>query len=56
MADRFTDALLDTVTEPALLALPLIGAIEQVVDSTDVLEAPRQYRRLSALYRDVDAS
>jgi hypothetical protein len=50
MADRFADALLDTVTDPTLRALPLIGAVDQVVDSTDVLEAPERYRRLEALY------
>jgi hypothetical protein len=50
MADRFADALLDTVTDPALRARPLIGAVDQVVDSTDVLEAPERYRSLRALY------
>jgi hypothetical protein len=50
MADRFASAVLDTVTDPALLQLPLIGGIDQVVDSTDVLGAPAQYRRLSVLY------
>jgi hypothetical protein len=53
MADRFADALLDTVTDPALRALPPIGGIDQVLDSTDVLEAPQRYRRLGALYADV---
>jgi hypothetical protein len=45
--------MLDTVTDPGLRALPLIGAVDQVVDSTDVLGAPRVYRELAALYPDV---
>jgi hypothetical protein len=56
MADRFASALLATVTDPALLRLPLIGGIDQVVDSTDVLEAPAHYRRLSVLYPGVAGS
>jgi len=41
MADRFTDACLTTVTDPALRALPLIGGVDQVADSTDVLQVPQ---------------
>jgi hypothetical protein len=36
-ADRFTDACLAAMTDRALAALPPIGAIDQFVDSTDVL-------------------
>lgn len=50
MADRFTEAWLATVTDPTLRTLPLIGAVDQVVDSTDVLSTPRTYRRLAGLY------
>jgi len=39
-----------TVTDPALRDVPLIGAIDQVVDSTDVLHSPQSCRRLAALY------
>jgi hypothetical protein len=53
MADRFASALLDTVTDAAVHALPLIGSVDQVVDSTDVLQAPDHYRRLETLYRDI---
>jgi hypothetical protein len=53
LADRFTQAMLDTVTDPALRALPLIGGIDQVVDSADVLEAPGVHRQLASLYPDV---
>ena len=45
-ADRFAEACLATVTDPALRALPLIGGIDQFVDSTDVLSYPAVYRRL----------
>lgn len=51
MADRFTEACLATVTDPMLLALPLIGAVDQVADSTDVLSNPRTYRRLASVYQ-----
>ncbi len=50
MADRFTDACLATIGDPVLRALPLIGAIDQVVDSTDVLSEPERYRQLASLY------
>ena len=52
MADRFADACLATINNPALRALPLIGAIDQVVDSTDVLSVPQRYRRLASLYAE----
>jgi len=55
MADRFTEACLATVHDPTLRRLPLFGAIDQVVDSTDVLEAPENYRRLADLYSDRNA-
>ena len=50
MADRFTHALLETVSAPALRALPLVGGIDQAVDSADVLSEPSRYRRLDVLY------
>jgi Domain of unknown function (DUF4037) len=50
MADRFADACRATVTDPALRDLPLIGAVDQAVDSVDVLSQPPRWRRLSALY------
>ncbi len=37
MADRFADALRDSITDPWLATLPLIGAIDQFADSTDLL-------------------
>ena len=56
MADRFTHALLETVGVPALLGLPLVGGIDQAVDSTDVLSEPRRYRRLDGLYPGLTSS
>jgi hypothetical protein len=50
MADRFSEALLTTVTDPVLRALPPIGAVDQVADNTDVLNTPTLYRRLAGLY------
>jgi hypothetical protein len=50
LADRFTEACLATVTDAALRRLPLVGAIDQAVDSTDLLQAPENYLRLASLY------
>jgi len=50
MCDRFTDACLATVTEPALRAMPLIGSVDQAIDSADLLSTPAIYRRLAPLY------
>lgn len=50
MADRFSDALRATISDPFLSRLPLIGSIDQVVDNTDVLENPNLFRRLASLY------
>ena len=52
MADRFAEACLGTVVEPQLCDLPLIGAVDQAVDTTDVLSSPGTYRRLASLYTD----
>ena len=56
MADRFTVAFLRTVTDLALRRLPLVGAVDQAVDSTDLLQAPQNYLRLADLYRNRDES
>lgn len=39
-AERFTQALTATLTDPALRALPLTGSIDQQTDNTDVLTRP----------------
>jgi hypothetical protein len=43
-AGRFATALRSTITDPALRALPPIGAVDQIVDNTDVLERPSLLR------------
>jgi hypothetical protein len=50
MADRFADALSVTATDPFLRALPLIGGVDEVTDSSDLLAAPARFRRLAPLY------
>ena len=50
LADRFADACLATVQDPALRALPLLGSVDQAVDSADVLQSPQACRRLAGLY------
>jgi hypothetical protein len=50
MADRFVEACLATVTDDALRSMPPIGAIDQVIDNTDVLHNPSVYRQLGGLY------
>lgn len=39
-ADRFADACRESITDPVLRELPLIGSVDQWVDSTDVLSGP----------------
>ena len=47
---RFVDACLDRVSEPWLRSLPLVGAIDQFVDSSDVMRSPVTARRAAAMY------
>ena len=44
-ADRFAEALLATITDPALRRLPPVGAIDQYVDSTDLIDRNYVARR-----------
>jgi Domain of unknown function (DUF4037) len=48
---RFVDACLERVTDERLRAFPLVGGVDQWVDSTDVLSYPRVFDRLAAVYR-----
>lgn len=43
-AERFTAALRARITDPEIRSLPVIGAVDQVVDSTDVLSHPELSR------------
>ncbi|GAA4978295.1 DUF4037 domain-containing protein [Kineococcus glutinatus] len=49
-ADRFAADCLARVRDERLLGLPLIGSVDQVADSTDLLVRPDLLRRLRALY------
>ncbi len=40
-AERFAQALAQTVTDPDLRTLPLVGSVDQWADSTDLLQQPR---------------
>jgi hypothetical protein len=50
MADRFVEACLARVDDPLLHRLPLVGSVDQVADSTDLLSDPSRYRGLAQLY------
>jgi hypothetical protein len=50
MAERFAQASLEAVRDPWLRSLPLVGAVDQFVDSTDVLEDPALCRRAAGIY------
>ena len=47
---RFVDACLERVTDGWLRSLPLVGGIDQFVDSTDVLSDPASARRMGDVY------
>jgi hypothetical protein len=49
-AGRFVEACLERVTDESLRSLPLIGAIDQYVDSTDVLSYPHVFQRIGEIY------
>jgi Domain of unknown function (DUF4037) len=50
-AERFVEACLVRVSDLDLRGAPLIGSIDQWVDSTDVLENPKQTALTGAVYR-----
>jgi hypothetical protein len=49
MADRFVDACLAEVSDEWLRAQPLVGSVDQFVDSTDALHTANA-RRLRSMY------
>lgn len=50
-AERFAAALSDAISDPLLRGLPYaVGAVDQWVDSTDVLTRPSRVRSLRSLY------
>jgi hypothetical protein len=46
-AERLADALIAAVTDPAIAALPRVGAIDQHADNTDLLTAPQRRRAVT---------
>ncbi|MEV5741307.1 DUF4037 domain-containing protein [Microbispora rosea] len=50
-AERFTEALLETIADPEVRRLPLTGAVDQYVDSTDVLGDRSRVRRVAGAAR-----
>ncbi|MGI5154186.1 DUF4037 domain-containing protein [Microbispora sp. CA-102843] len=50
-AERFAEALLETITDPEVRRLPLTGAVDQYVDSADVLCDRRRVRRVTDAVR-----
>jgi hypothetical protein len=50
LADRFAQAALAEVRDPWLRDLPLIGAVDQFIDSSDVLTRPEMWRRAASVY------
>jgi Domain of unknown function (DUF4037) len=53
-ADRFATACIQAITEPQLRSLPLVGSVDQWVDSTDVLSHGDRVHRLIGWYRLFD--
>lgn len=49
-AERFVEACLAQVKDAQLRELPLVGSIDQISDSTDLLSNPAAYRRLLKIY------
>jgi len=49
---RFVEACLARVEDAWLRSLPLVGGIDQISDSTDVLSEPQAARRLGGIYGD----
>jgi hypothetical protein len=50
-ADDFAEAIRAAITNEAVRALPIhLGAIDQFVDSTDVLSYPRRFNQLKCMY------
>lgn len=49
-SSRFVDACLEHVCDPRLRALPLVGGVDQLADSTDFLSSPATRLARRALY------
>jgi hypothetical protein len=51
-ADEFVKAIITEIKEESLKKLPVIGSIDQFVDSTDVLDEPLLCRKLKTVYEN----
>ena len=51
-SEAIKDAIFRQIDDPALKALPIIGSLDQVTDSTPVIEAPDRARRAMAALLD----
>jgi hypothetical protein len=49
-AGRFTAAALELVDDPVLSRLPLVGAVDQLLDCTDALEDPAHVSHMRHYY------
>jgi len=49
-ADRFAEACVAAIRDPWLRGLPLVGTVDQFVDSTDVLAVNDRSQHLRAFY------
>jgi hypothetical protein len=54
-ADRFTGALLEVIADPQVRRLPVLGAVDEFIDSTDALENTRFLRAAIAAAGSVAA-
>lgn len=55
-ADRFAEACVEAITDPQLQRMPLVGSVDQWVDSTDVLGHGRRTQALTGWYRQVTST
>lgn len=53
MCDRFADATRASIADPDLRAMPLIGAVDQVCDTVDVLNDHGMLFALRDLYATI---
>ncbi|MFX1367425.1 MAG: DUF4037 domain-containing protein [Promethearchaeota archaeon] len=56
-ADDFAEAIYETIQDREVLSLPkYLGAIDQFVDSTDVLSKPRRYPKIRHMFEKDDVN
>lgn len=55
-AGRFAEACIQAITDPGLRRLPLVGSVDQWVDSTDVLSHGDRTHRLTGWYGQLNST